>query len=257
MATSVRAQVEWFLPDRRLGRHVLVYQRVGSTMEVAWELAGQGATEGTAVLAYEQSKGRGRFSRPWVAEPGSSLLMSVVMRPPVELAPRLAVVTGLAVAQAVERLAGVACTIKWPNDVRIHGKKVCGILIESRADTSGSVIAVVGVGLNLELDVAKHPELKGTATSLREAAGRSIEIQQAAEAVLQSLDTIYSQAMAGSDVIALWRGFVDTLGQRVTARWKEEEETGVAEDVTSDGSLVLRRDDGTKVLLPDAEVTLS
>ena len=77
----MRAQVEWFIPGRRLGRHVLVYQRVESTMDVAWELAGQGAAEGTTVLAYEQSKGRGRFSRPWVAELGSSLLLSVVMTP--------------------------------------------------------------------------------------------------------------------------------------------------------------------------------
>ena len=256
MATLMSAQVEWFVPGRRLGAHVLVYQRVDSTMDTAWELAGMGAPEGTTVVAHEQTHGRGRFGRPWVGEPSGSLFLSVVLKPSVEMATRLSMMAGLALARSVERLTGEPCTIKWPNDVRVRGKKVCGILIEVRADTSGAVSAVVGVGLNLDLDTRAHPELEETATSLRAVTGHPVGYRPAANAVLDALDAAYAEALAGADTLAPWRRLLDTLGQRVTARWNDTEETGVAEDVAADGSLVLRRDDGTTVLLPDAEVTL-
>ncbi len=256
MVTQPTAQVEWFVPGRRMGAHVLVYHQVGSTMDTAWGLAGTGASEGTAVVAHEQTHGRGRFGRPWVGEPGDSLFLSVILTPPVELAPRLSMVAGLAVARAVERLTGEPCTIKWPNDVRVRGKKVCGILIEARVDTTGAMSAVVGVGLNLDLDTRTHPELKETATSLSAITGHPVGYRPAADAVLDALDAAYAEVLAGADILVPWRRMLDTLGQRVTARWNDTEETGVAEDVADDGSLVLRRDDGTKVLLPDAEVTL-
>ncbi len=256
MTQSPRAQVEWFVPDRRMGAHVLLYDRVGSTMNVAWELAGAGAADGTAVIANEQTSGRGRFDRPWVGEPGGSLHLSVVLRPTLSAAPLLSIAASLAAVRAVRTLVEARCTIKWPNDVRIDGKKVCGVLVESRADTEGEITAVAGIGLNLDLDFRRHPELSESATSLRAATGRRVEVEQSATAVLEAMDALHGRAAAGDELIALWREALDTLGRQVTVRWPGGEASGLAEDVTSDGALVLLRGDGGRVTLQAGEVTL-
>ena len=256
MMQSLRAQVEWFVPNRRVGAHVLLYDRVGSTMDVASELADAGAADGTAVLANEQTSGRGRFDRPWVGEPGGSLHLSVVLRPTLASAPLLSIGASLAVVQAVKTLVEAECTIKWPNDVRIDGKKVCGILVETQAGTDGAITAVTGIGLNLDLDFRQHPELTESATSLRAATGRRVKVEQAAAAVLEALDTFYGQALGGVDLIARWREVLDTLGQQVTVRLFGGQESGLAEDVTADGALVLLRNDGRRTILRTGEVTL-
>jgi BirA family biotin operon repressor/biotin-[acetyl-CoA-carboxylase] ligase len=264
MTTSPSAQAELYVPDRRLGCHLLYYGQVDSTMDVAWRLADGGFSEGAAVVAKEQTKGRGRFNRAWVGRAGGSLYLSVLVRPDQARASLLSVIASLAVAQAVQRLTKARCTIKWPNDVRIDGKKVCGILVETRADASraiteaeGSTItAVVGMGLNLDMDFSGDPDLFETATSLRTATGRRIEVERAADAVLDEMNALYDQALSGADLVALWREMLDTLGQQVTVRWTGGEELGLAEEVAADGGLVLRRTDGTRVVLQAGEVTL-
>ena len=225
-------------------------------MDVAWDLAERGMAHGTAVITMEQTQGRGRFGRPWVSAPNDSLALSVVLRPDPILATKLSVLSGLAVVRAIQTVTEVRSTIKWPNDVRIAGKKVCGILVELRADTAGVVVAVVGVGLNLSLDASAYPDIQDTAASLRAATGRDLDVPAAAEAVLTALDETYAQAVAGADVVAAWRDTLDTLGVRITARTVDREETGVAEDVADDGSLLLRRNDGSLVRLSSAEVTI-
>jgi len=248
--------IEWFLPARQIGKHVLLYQEVTSTMDVAWEALEQGSPDGTAIAALEQSKGRGRFDRPWVSEPGDALMLSVLLYPGAATTQKLSMIAGVAVVKAVRELTSAACTIKWPNDVRIDGKKVCGILTEVRASTSGEIKAVVGMGLNLDLDIEHHPELGDSATSLLAETGQRISVTEAAHAVMQALDETYAHTVAGADVVAEWRGLLDTLGRRITVRMADGEATGIAEDVTDTGSLVLRQDDATTLELTAGEVTL-
>ena len=225
-------------------------------MDVAWDLAERGVAHGTTVIAMGQTQGRGRFGRAWVSAPNDSLTLSVVLRLDAMLAAKLSVLSGLAVVRAIHAATEVQPTIKWPNDVRIAGKKVCGILVELRADTAGTVVAVVGIGLNLNLDVSAHPNIQSTAVSLRAATGRDLDVPAASEAILGALDETYAQAAAGADVVAAWRDTLDTLGVRVTVRTVDREETGVAEDVADDGSLLLRRGDDSLVRLSSAEVTI-
>src|SRR5947209_4329638 len=135
----------WALPTKRLGRRVLVFDRLASTSTLAAELAADPANDGVAVLADEQTAGRGQHGRTWTAPPRSGVLLSLLLFPPNELR-RPAVLTAwaaVAVCETVRRVTGVPARIKWPNDVLLRGRKVCGILIEQGRGT------VVGVGLNV------------------------------------------------------------------------------------------------------------
>ncbi|MDA1216184.1 MAG: biotin--[acetyl-CoA-carboxylase] ligase [Chloroflexi bacterium] len=248
--------IEWFVPARQIGKHVLLYQEVTSTMDAAWDALEQGSPDGMAIAALEQSKGRGRFDRAWVSEPGDALMLSVLLYPDAASAQKLSMIAGVAVVKAVRDLTDAECAIKWPNDVRIDGKKVCGILTEVRASTSGEIKAVVGMGLNLDLDIEHHPELRDSATSLLAETGQRITVTEAAHAVMQAFDETYTHTVAGDDVVAEWRGLLDTLGRRITVRLADGEATGIAEDVTDAGSLLLRQDDGTTLELTAGEVTL-
>jgi BirA family biotin operon repressor/biotin-[acetyl-CoA-carboxylase] ligase len=248
---------ERFIPNVQLGHHLICYDEVASTMDTAWEAVEHGSlTHGSAVIALNQTQGKGRFDRSWVSEPGESLTMSVVVQPSTEVAERLSMIAGLAILKSIESLTGVRSTIKWPNDVRIVGKKVCGILVQTRVDTAGSATAVVGIGLNLGLDVSRYEDIRDTATSLRAATGYDVEMVPAAEAVLRAFDELYGATKAGVGMHAEWSDAIDTLGNKVIATIRGVEETGIAEGVAADGSLLFRREDGTLVQISSGEVTI-
>ena len=259
MATSTGPQPDllWeeFDPGRQVGWHVRCYGKVTSTMDVAWRLAREGAGHGTAVVALDQTQGRGRSGREWVSRPGDSLTMSVLLRPPASAAPSLSLTAGLAVVWAIGELSGAKATIKWPNDVRIDGRKVAGILTEAEVDTEGRSAVVIGIGLNLKLDTSAYEDIREIATSLEAATGRDATAPASASAVLDALDKAYAQVTAGVHMVARWREALDMLGSKVTVRSGEEEVTGVAEDVAPDGSLVVRLDDGGTREVSAGEIT--
>lgn len=261
---------ERFETGARIGHHLRCYAEVGSTMDVAWAWAEAGAPHGAAVMALAQREGRGRFGRAWLSEPGDSLLMSVVTHPPVDLAPLLSVIASLAVRRAVATLAGFTCELKWPNDLLHDGRKLCGVLVETRtapADRSrgsmGATTSVIGVGLNLNLDPATYPQIRDTATSVRLVTGKRTDPADSAVAVLRALDSAYARATAAGDpswgstgVLAEWRAALGTLGKRVIAREGERVIHGVATDVDAAGALLVRDDGGVVHRLSAGEVTL-
>ena len=250
---------ERFRPAAVIGRHVYGYRSVGSTMDVAWELAEAGASHGTAVAAGAQTHGRGRFDRTWVSVPGESLLASVILRPDASIVPLLTVIGCLAVRDTVRELCGLACAIKWPNDLHVAGRKLCGVLAEGRIYTTGTTgagVAVLGIGLNVNLDLAQHPELAGAATSLLAETGRATDLRLAGDALFRSLDACYGGAEPAA-LIARWREALDTLGERVTVRGRDATLSGLAEDVDAAGRLLLRTDDGVLHALSEGDVTLA
>lgn len=251
-----RPDWERFGSAAAIGRHVYGYRSVASTMDVAWELAEAGAAHGTAVVAGTQTAGRGRFARAWVSGEGESLLASVVLRPAAAIAPLLTIIGCLAVLDAVRELCGLACAVKWPNDVHVGGRKLAGVLAEARVDTTGAGVAVLGIGLNVSLDLAQHPELAGTATSLLAETGQAVGLRLAGDALFRSLDAAYGSAEP-SAVVARWREALDTLGQRVTVRGRDATLSGLAEDVDAAGRLLLRTDDGVLHALSEGDVTLA
>ena len=233
------------------------YKTVRSTQDVALALAQQGVAQGTVVLADAQMAGRGRFGRPWVSLPGASVNLSVVLYPSVERLGRLAIAAAVAVVRAVHALSGLSCAIKWPNDVRINGRKLCGILVESQVPEEGTATAILGIGLNTALDPRQHPEIACQATSLFQETGRHLPVEDATEALLDALDEAYVLLLREDETLFReWREHLETLGRQVEVRWGDEVERGLAEDVDSSGSLVLLRPDGSRVTLVAGEVTL-
>jgi BirA family biotin operon repressor/biotin-[acetyl-CoA-carboxylase] ligase len=246
---------EWTLDTRRLGRRVLAYDRVDSTNNVAAALAEDPGNDGVVVLAEEQTAGRGQYGRTWLAPPGASVLMSVLLFPPLPLR-RPAVLTAwaaVAVCDVVRRTTGVPAKIKWPNDVLLRGRKVCGILIEQRRGT------VAGIGLNVR-QTAEELVLAGLteATSLSQHAPRPLETAEVARLLVGQLDEDYDLLCQGDlgTLEARWKWHLGLLGRQVRARCLDGSEQGRLMELGFDGAR-LRRPDGTAVVLaPEAVLNM-
>jgi BirA family transcriptional regulator, biotin operon repressor / biotin---[acetyl-CoA-carboxylase] ligase len=228
----------------RLGHPLVYFPAIASTNTHAAELARAGAAEGTLVTTDDQAGGRGRIGRSWKSMPGRQLALSLVLRP--AFPPHfLVMASALAVAEAVEAVAGVATAIKWPNDVLVNGRKVSGILIETSAD-----FAILGIGVNVNGSLAADPELAGRAATLAEIVGRDLPREPLAADLLRRLNTLYYSLQRGGDearsaVRQAWRERLVTLGRRVSIVQGERTLAGLAEDVDADGMLLLRDAAGT------------
>jgi BirA family biotin operon repressor/biotin-[acetyl-CoA-carboxylase] ligase len=229
------------------------YRLTDSTNERACELAAAGAPSGTVVTASEQSAGRGRHGRSWVAPPGEALLCSAILRPLGPGDALLPLAVPLAVCEACEELADGECRVKWPNDVWIDGRKVAGVLIEARPQDDW---AVVGVGLNVSVDPATFPaEFRDSAASL---GLESRDVERALEEVCDRLDV-----WVGADPEAVLRAYRerDALnGMRIGWRGaggKAGDGSGRADGVAEDGNLLVVTDDGERLSLAAGEVSLS
>jgi BirA family biotin operon repressor/biotin-[acetyl-CoA-carboxylase] ligase len=198
---------EWHRPNRHVGRRVLYYDELDSAMTTAAALG----EPGVAVLAGGQTAGRGQYGRSWVCPRGSGVLLAVVVSPP-PAARRPAVLTAWAavgVAECVGRLTGLQPRIKWPNDVLVDGKKVCGILIESAAGTAMTTVA--GIGLNVRQSTADFAAAGlPDATSLAASTGRTLDVGAVANALLDELDRTFG--LLDGDVRTLESTWADRLG---------------------------------------------
>lgn len=244
------------LAGRTIGCRILHYASLDSTMDEAGRLAAEGCPEGLVVVAEEQTAGRGRFSRSWISGPGESLLLSVVLRPTAEQLPQANMAATLAVAETVDSRVNGPVTIKWPNDVRIGGRKVAGILIEADSQTGRVSSAVVGIGLNISVDTAAHPEIADTATSIAEQSGAPVERAEVLVHLLRRFDDLYAQVQGGKSLTPKWSSRLDTLGLDIRVRRGDDVLSGTARKVDDQGNLVLERPDGSTVTVVGGEVTL-
>lgn len=240
-------------------RRIEWHARVDSTQRVARELAGAGAPEGTVVVAEAQTAGRGRLGRTWHSPPGTSLYCSVLLRPPLPPArvPQLALVAGLAVAEAADAL-GVRALLKWPNDVLLDGRKVAGILTEMEAELDRVHAVVVGIGVNVNAAAEDFPPyLRERATSLAIATGGRVDRVGFAAAVLDRLEALYRRFLdAGFGALRDgWEGRSALAGRRVTVSGGGEH-TGTVAGVDDDGALRLVDEGGAVRRVVAGEVTV-
>ncbi len=242
-----------------LGQDLVYLPETGSTNDEARRLAQNGAPEGTLVLTDHQMSGRGRLDRRWEAPPGSSLLMSIVFRPP--LAPhevqRLTMVCGLAVVDAIESETGLQAGLKWPNDVVVGQAKVAGILTEIGLQGRNVDFVVVGLGLNVNLNPARLPSgLLVPATSLSHELERPVARLPLLLALLQAMETRYTALKAGRSPHLEWAGRLVTVGRAVTVSTTGDSLEGVAEGVNENGALLVRLDNGRLETVMAGDVTL-
>ena len=257
MLSSVVSQVlRRGLYTRVVGRRIMVYPSLASTMDRAAEEARGGTSDGTVILTEQQTTGRGRFQRLWVSTPGN-LLLSIVLYPSHKELPYLSIAASLAVVRTIESETNLRPSLKWPNDVLIGGKKVCGLLVENALEGQDVSYAVIGIGLNVALDPKESPEIAAIATGLNVEAGKTVDCALLLRRLLQELDNLYQNLREGLSLVGEWRGYLETLGKRVEVRWGHDIVAGYAEDVDEMGHLILRTDDGNRITLSAGEVSLS
>lgn len=236
------------LAGRKIGGLLCYRESVDSTNHVAMQLAREGAKEGTVVLADAQTAGRGRLNRVWQSPSGSNLYFSVILRPTVAPsdAAQITLLAGVAVAEAISPVCPAGIGIKWPNDVRIHGRKVCGILTEMRAAGSETTV-IVGIGLNVNMRKGDFdPGHSDTATSLREETGRDHSREKLFAMLCERLEQWYGTFLdAGfAPVREGWLGWSEMAGRPVRIRFRDEVQEGVVEGIDRDGALLISDSQG-------------
>lgn len=237
------------LRTKFVGRSIFFKRSVASTNRWAEECAKLGACDGTIFLAETQSAGRGRLDRKWIS-PRGGLWFSVVFRPRLRTAGAfgLVFVASLAVAEVLKKLYKLEIQVKWPNDVLANGKKVCGILAETKSDGRNVEYVVVGVGINANFKIRRSlPEvLWKTVTSLEDELGVKVELEPLLGELLKRFEGLYSVFLKKgfSAVLVEWKKFAGFLGCKVEVLSMNEKLTGLALDVDGDGSLVLKLADG-------------
>src|SRR5215469_3485308 len=181
------------LGEGEIGHKIVHYFRLDSTNAVALRMASAGARHGTVVVAEEQTAGRGRFGRTWYSEKSTGIYVSVILRPPLapSAAPALTLMAGVAAQAAVERATGLVADIRWPNDLLLNGKKLCGILTEMNAEVDRLHAVVIGIGVNVNHREIPD-ELRSIATSLCLEGGRIYSRVQILVALLREIEQHYN-----------------------------------------------------------------
>jgi len=250
------------LSTHSMGRVVELHSSIDSTNARAKELAQGGAVHGTLVIAEEQTSGRGRLGRSWVSPAGMGIWMSLILRPSFlpRNASRVTVITALAVTDAIDKITGLTADIKWPNDIIINSRKVCGILTEIQADPDTIEYLVVGIGLNVNTPRDAFPEeLTQSASSLFMESGVKVERNILLAGILDSFERIYNKYEETESFTAImddYKAQCITLNKRVKVFGRTEEFEGTAVDLTDNCELIVQLDDGTlkNVLSGDVSV---
>ena len=240
------------------GKTVHFARETDSTNLWIKRLAKEGASEGTLALAEFQSAGRGRLGRSWEVPEGTSVMMSILLRPKFEpqYAPTLTLVMGMAVAKAVKNL-GFDVSIKWPNDVVVSHKKICGILTEMGVRDGKIDYAVIGVGINVNINEFPE-EMADKATSLYLESGKEFDRSQIPGLVMEAFEEYYEKFAATCDLSGLkeeYESILANYNQPVRVLAKEPYE-GVARGITDGGELLVEKTDGTIVAVSAGEVSV-
>jgi BirA family biotin operon repressor/biotin-[acetyl-CoA-carboxylase] ligase len=249
------ASITTNLETHFIGQRVVHYPSLPSTMDVARQEAVRGAAEGTIVIADEQTAGKGRLKRLWLS-PRGNIALSIILYPRLIYLPSLIIFASLAVVHSIEAVTGLKSVIKWPNDVLINGRKVCGILIESEVKGGRVDYAVIGIGINVNLRPSDFSETTPWATSLSDELGREVSCMDIARRLLIEVERLYLALSSEESVYEEWRDRLVTLGKKVRVSWARTRYEGIAEAVDKDGSLLLRRRDGSLSRVVAGDVTL-
>lgn len=239
-----------YLTTKRYGKTINYYETCDSTQPIAHDLAQNGAADGVIVVSEEQVMGNGRMARPWSSKAFKGIWMSVITKPQLtpQQAPQMTLVAAVAIVRAIEEVTGLVPQIKWPNDLLLNGKKVSGILTELQADPDLVKAIILGIGINVNQEVAEFPaELASIATSLKIEKGESVNRAKLIAAVLKYLERYVDLYVESgfAPIKLLWESYSNTIGKQVRAVMVQETVEGMAIGITDEGMLELQLADGS------------
>lgn len=248
------------IDTRRVGWNLVFLDLVDSTNTRAKQLAEDGAPDRTLVVAETQSAAKGRRGRSWMAPAGTGVWFSLLLRPRIEPehAAMMTLVAAMAVEKGIRETAGLDGRIKWPNDIVVDGKKVCGILTEMSADMDCVNHVVVGIGINA--NIREFPEdLREKATSLLLASGQAVNRARLLNAVLHAWEEYYGKYLQTEDLSLLkeeYNALLAGIGGRVKVLAPRGEYTGISRGINRLGELIVEREDGTITEVMSGEVSV-
>jgi len=261
--TAIPEAIRSGLRTVRMGRVLYFYDRISSTNTAAVAMAESGAPDGTVIVAESQTTGRGRMGRSWISPPNVNLYVSIVLRPGT-LPARIGIWSigaAVVVARTIRGTTGLKARLKWPNDILIGKRKVSGLLLESAIQNGGIRYLVLGIGINVNLEVSTLPEnLRPLVTSLREELGHKIDRWEILCRLLEGLESEYPlfSEDASDRTLNAYCELSDTLGQTVIVQNPTRTWTGKAIGLTPDGGLILQNEGfGNVIIRSDDVVHLS
>ena len=247
-------EIESFLNTKTIGREIIYKKTIDSTNSMAFKLALSGKSEGTCVIAEAQQAGRGRLNRTWFSPEGKNLYLSIILRPNIEPSKiyPITFISCLAVYDTIEVVSGIVPGLKWPNDVLINSKKVCGTLVEISAESDMVKFVIAGIGLNVNMEEKDLAEdIKHRATSLYMETKRSYNRAYICGVMLNAFEKYYEvfKKAGGGEICRLWEERAKINGRYIEVNQMGETIRGVSEGIAATGALLLNVDGTTKRII--------
>ena len=248
------------LKTTNIGRQIFFYPKIDSTNNQAKVIAGHGIHDGALVITDYQTQGKGRLKRQWVSPPKKNLLFSVVLYPLVTPSKvfQMTLFASLAICKSLNTLFKIKAGIKWPNDVYVNKRKICGVLTDVSIDHKRVKWVVVGIGLNVNAEPSLAPEVGSLATSIKRETGRVQKRLPILKRILEEMDRLYKRFLSGetTHIRDEWLSYSIIIGKKVNIFSDGLQETGIAETIDEDGALILLTPDGERKKIVAGDVSL-
>ena len=247
---SIRAEaLSSVLKTRIIGKRIIHYQETDSTNTSALQCAVEGCQEGTVIIADSQSKGRGREDRDWHSPPGTGIYMSVILYPRISLKglPRITLVAAVAVAEALKSTAHIRVKIKWPNDLLLNNRKICGILTELCSLGNEINAVIVGIGINVNTPAGMFPaDIADIASSILIETKEKFPLSEIIKSVIEYFDRYYAIFIEGGfeSILSMWKDYSNIVGRKIQVKQSGTAVTGTVIDIDMDGALLVQDDNG-------------
>ena len=247
------------LATKKFGENIVFHEEVGSTNDEAKRYAREGKPEGFIVLCDRQTNGKGNFGHSWFSPGKVGLYFSLVIRPelPLTRIPQLTFLAGVSILKTIYQETSLVSKLKWPNDVMIKGKKICGILTESTSNHNKVDFVILGIGVNINHNINQLPgEFCGEATSLKIETGKDYSREKFLSSFLICLEQEYNSYIkhGAKNILESWRKHNNTLGREVTIYQGNREIAGLAKDIDDQGNLLVQIKSGVVVKVSSGEM---
>lgn len=254
-------EIKPYLDSEHIGNKIIHFNSIGSTNTKAKELASDGEKEGVVVISEEQTTGRGRLGREWVSPKRKGIWMSIILRPDISPtdASKITQIGAAAVCESIRDI-GIDAYIKWPNDIIVTDKKVCGILTEMSGELNKINYIIIGIGINANIENDEFPDdIKQRATSLKEVNNEKIDRKKLVAEILNKFQGLYRELIEKSTIsksMKICRKRSILLGKEIRIIFKNKVEIGRAIDITEEGELIVEKEDGEIKKVISGEVSI-